>query len=194
MLKTFVMPHVAPITETFDLERSKIAVQNLLRFGGYELLSRFVAVVDMGNSTSLPQNQDAYYFVFGDVINGTPLIIADALKFWAKELRISSHKKSSIKSSKTSQEISILNDILKELKDQNQETTIQNIISSLEKRRKSSSKTPNIGTVLSNAGKQDIVNVGRCVIRKLESEIRSKKDRKTGQVVLYRSCDQLSNT
>ncbi|MGC9286836.1 MAG: hypothetical protein ACP5E7_04735 [Hydrogenobaculum sp.] len=194
MLKTFVMPHVAPITETFDIERSTKAVQNLVRFGGYELLSRFVAVVDMGNGQSLPQNQDAYYFVFGDVINGQALIIADALKFWTKELRVSSHKKTSIKSSKTTEEISILNDILKELKDQSQEATIQNIINSLEKRRKSSSKTPSLGTVLSNSGKQDIVNIGRCVIRKLESEIRSKKDRKTGQVVLYRSCDQLSNT
>ncbi len=193
MLKTFVMPHVAPITETFDLERSKTAVQNLLKLGGYELLSRFVAVVDMGNSNQLPQNQDAYYFVFGDVINGTPLVIADALKFWSKELRVSAHRKTSIKSSKTSEEIAILNDILKELKDQNQQATIQNIINSLEKRRKGSSKTPNVGTVLSNAGKGDIVSVGRCVIRKLESEIRSKKDRKTGQVVLYRSCDQLSN-
>jgi hypothetical protein len=192
MLKTFVMPHVAPITETFDLERSKSAVQNLIRFGGYKLLSRFVAVVDMGSSSSLPQSADNYYFVFGDVINGQALIIADALKFWTKELRVSTHKKTSTKSSKTAEEIAILEDILKELKDQNQEATIQNIINSLEKRKSTSSKTPNVGTVLSNAGKQDIVSVGRCVIRKLESEIRSKKDRKTGQVVLYRSCDQLT--
>jgi hypothetical protein len=109
-----------------------------------------------------------------------------------KELRVSTHKKTSTKSSKTAEEIATLEDILKELKDQNQEATIQNIINSLEKRKKTSSKTPNVGTVLSNAGKQDIVSVGRCVIRKLESEIRSKKDRKTGQVVLYRSCDQLT--
>jgi hypothetical protein len=191
MLKTFVMPHVAPITETFDLERSKSAVQNLIKLGGYELLSRFVAVVDMGSSSSLPQSADNYYFVFGDVINGQALIIADALKFWTKELRVSTHKKTS-KSSKTAEEIATLEDILKELKDQNQEATIQNIINSLEKRKKTSSKTPTLGTVLSNSGKQDIVSVGRCVIRKLESEIRSKKDRKTGQVVLYRSCDQLT--
>ena len=192
MLKTFVMPHVAPITETFDLERSKSAVQNLIRFGGYELLSRFVAVVDMESSNTLPQSADNYYFVFGDVINGQALIIADALKFWTKELRVSTHKKTSIKSSKTAEEIAILEDILKELKDQNQEATIQNLINSLEKRKKTNSKTPSLGTVLYNSGKQDIVSVGRCVIRKLESEIRSKKDRKTGQVVLYRSCDQLT--
>ncbi|MGC8677832.1 MAG: hypothetical protein ACP5UF_06425 [Hydrogenobaculum sp.] len=78
------------------------------------------------------------------MINGTPLIIADALKFWTKELRVSSHKKTSIKSSKTTEEISILNNILKELKDQSQEATTQNIINSLEKRRKSSSKTPKL--------------------------------------------------
>jgi len=197
MLKTFVMPHMAPITETFDLERSKSAVQNLIRFGGYELLSRFSAVVDMGSSDTLPQNQGAYYFVFGDVINGQALIIADALKFWTKELRVSTHKKTTTpKTSKTAEEIAILEDILKELKDANQEATIQNIINSLEKRKKTGTsthaKTPTIGTVLSNAGKQDIVSVGRCVIRKLEAEIRSKKDKKTGQVVLYRSCDQLT--
>jgi hypothetical protein len=137
MLKTFIMPHIAPITETFDLERSKSAVQNLIRFGGYELLSRFVAVVDMGSSSSLPQSADNYYFVFGDVINGQALIIADALKFWTKEL-----------------------------KDQNQEATIQNIINSLEKREKTNSKTPTLGTVLYNFGKQDIVSVGKCVIKK----------------------------
>jgi len=192
MLKTFVMPHMAPITETFDLERSKSAVQNLIKLGGYDLLARFSAVVDMGNSNTLPQSTDNYYFVFGDVINGQALIIADALKFWTKELRVSTHKKTSIKSSKTAEEIATLEDILKELKDQNQEATIQKIINSLEKRKKTSTKTPNIGTVLSNAGKQDIVSVGKCVIRKLEAEIRSKKDRKTGQVVLYRSCDQLT--
>ncbi|MGC8677833.1 MAG: hypothetical protein ACP5UF_06430 [Hydrogenobaculum sp.] len=56
MLKTFAISHVAPITETFDLERSSKAFQNLIKFGGYELLSRFVAVVDMGNGQSLPQN------------------------------------------------------------------------------------------------------------------------------------------
>ena len=118
---------------------------------------RGIFVYAKGNSA------DNYYFVFGDVINDQALIIADALKFWTKEL-----------------------------KDQNQEATIQNIINSLEKRKKTNSKTPSLGTVLYNSGKQDIVSVGRCVIRKLESEIRSKKDRKTGQVVLYRSCDQLS--
>ena len=192
MLKTFVMPHMAPITETFDLKRSQTATQNLLKLGGYDLLARFSAVVDMGNSDTLPQSTDNYYFVFGDVINGQALIIADALKFWTKELRVSTHKKTSIKSSKTAEEIATLEDILKELKDQNQEATIQNIINSLEKRKKTNSKTPSLGTVLSNSGKQDIVSVGRCVIRKLESEIRSKKDRKTGQVVLYRSCDQLT--
>ena len=140
MLKTFVMPHVAPITETFDLERSKSAVQNLIRFGGYELLSRFVAVVDMESSDTLPQNTGNYYFVFGDVINGQALLIADALKFWIKELRVSTHKKTSIKSSKTAEELATLEDILKELKDQNQEATIQNIINSLEKRKKTNSK------------------------------------------------------
>jgi hypothetical protein len=192
MLKTFVMPHMAPITETFDLQRSTTATQNLVKLGGFDLLARFSAVVDMGSSDTLPQSTDNYYFVFGDVINGQALIIADALKFWTKELRVSTHKKTSIKSSKTAEEIAILEDILKELKDANQEATIQNIINSLEKRKKTNSKTPSLGTVLSNSGKQDIVSVGRCVIRKLESEIRSKKDRKTGQVVLYRSCDQLT--
>ena len=192
MLKTFVMPHMAPITETFDLQRSTTATQNLIKLGGYDLLARFSAVVDMGSSDTLPQSTDNYYFVFGDVINGQALIIADALKFWTKELRVSTHKKTSIKSSKTAEEIAILEDILKELKDQNQEATIQNLINSLEKKKKTSTKTPTLGTVLSNAGKQDVVSVGRCVIRKLESEIRSKKDRKTGQVVLYRSCDQLT--
>ena len=193
MLKTYVMPHVAPITETFDLQRSISATQNLIKLGGYDLLARFSAVVDMGNSNTLPQNTDNYYFVFGDVINGQALIIADALKFWTKELRVSANKKTTKpKTSKTEEEIAILEDILKELKDQNQEATIQNIINSLEKRKKTNSKTPSLGTVLSSSGKQDIVSVGRCVIRKLESEIRSKKDRKTGQVVLYRSCDQLT--
>jgi len=192
MLKTYVMPHMAPITETFDLERSTSATQNLIKLGGYDMLARFSAVVDMGSSDTLPQSTDNYYFVFGDVINGQALIIADALKFWTKELRVSTHKKTSIKSSKTAEEIATLEDILKELKDQNQEATIQNIINSLEKRKKTNSKTPSLGTVLSNSGKQDIVSVGRCVMRKLESEIRSKKDRKTGQVVLYRSCDQLT--
>jgi len=192
MLKTFVMPHMAPITETFDLQRSTTATQNLVKLGGFDLLARFSAVVDMGSSDTLPQSTDNYYFVFGDVINGQALIIADALKFWTKELRVSTHKKTSIKSSKTAEELATLEDILKELKDQNQEATIQNIINSLEKRKKTNSKTPSLGTVLSNSGKQDIVSVGRCVMRKLESEIRSKKDRKTGQVVLYRSCDQLT--
>ena len=186
MLKTFVMPHMAPITETFDLQRSTTATQNLLKLGGYDLLARFSAVVDMGNSDTLPQSTDNYYFVFGDVINGQALIIADALKFWMKELRVSK----TTKTSKTAEEIATLNDILKELKDQNQEATIQNLISSLQKR--TSTKTPSVGTVLTNAGKQDIVSVGKCVIRKLEAEIRSKKDKKTGQVVLYRSCDQLT--
>ncbi|MFP3253502.1 MAG: hypothetical protein RXN95_00360 [Hydrogenobaculum sp.] len=192
MLKTFVMPHMAPITETFDLQRATTATQNLVKLGGFDLLARFSAVVDMGSSNTLPQSTENYYFVFGDVINGQALIIADALNFLTKELRVSTHKKTSTKTSKTAEEIAILEDILKELKDQNQEATIQNIINSLEKRKKTSTKTPNIGTVLSNAGKQDIVSVGRCVIRKLEAEIRSKKDRKTGQVVLYRSCDQLT--
>jgi len=193
MLKTFVMPHMAPITETFDLARSQTATQNLLKLGGYDMLARFSAVVDMGSSDTLPQSTDNYYFVFGDVINGQALIIADALKFWIKELRVSTHKKTTKpKTSKTEEELATLEDILKELNNANQEATIQNIINSLEKRKKTSTKTPNIGTVLTNAGKQDIVSVGRCVIRKLEAEIRSKKDRKTGQVVLYRSCDQLS--
>jgi len=197
MLKTFVMPHMAPITETFTLERSISATENLLKLGGYDMLARFSAVVDMGNSDTLPQNTGNYYFVFGDVINGQALLIADALKFWMKELRVSTHKKTTTpKTSKTKEEIAILEEILKELNNSTQEATIQNIINSLEKRRKTGTsthaKTPTIGTVLYNSGKQDIVSVGKCVIRKLEAEIRSKKDKKTGQVVLYRSCDQLT--
>jgi len=199
MLKTFVMPHMAPITETFSLERSISATENLVKLGGYDLLARFSAVVDMGSSDTLPQNTGNYYFVFGDVINGQALIIADALKFWTKELRVSTHKTTSKpKTSKSAEELAILEDILKELNNSTQEATIQNIINSLEKRKKTSTgtsthaKTPTIGTVLYNSGKQDIVTVGRCVIRKLEAEIRSKKDKKTGQVVLYRSCDQLT--
>ena len=73
MLKTFVMPHMAPITETFDLKRSQTATQNLIKLGGYDMLARFSAVVDMGNSNTLPQSTDNYYFVFGDVINGQAL-------------------------------------------------------------------------------------------------------------------------
>ena len=125
MLKTFVMPHMAPITETFDLERSTTATQNLIKLGGYDMLARFSAVVDMGSSDTLPQSTDNYYFVFGDVINGQALIIADALKFWTKELRVSTHKKTSTKTSKTAEELAILEDILKELNNQNQEATIQ---------------------------------------------------------------------
>lgn len=193
MLKTFVMPHMASITESFDLNRSESATQNLIKLGGFELLSRFVAVVDMGNSNTLPEDANAYYFVFGDVINGTPLIIADALKFWTKELRVSSKKPKTPKASKTDQELQVLESILNEIQNQNQKTELQTIINTLQNKRKSSSKTPSVGTVLSQAGKSDIVSVGRCVIRKLESEIRSKKDRKTGQVVLYRACDQIVN-
>ncbi len=190
MLKTFVMPHMAPITESFDLNRSSVATQNLIKAGGYELLSRFVTVVDIGDSSTLPQDPNKYYFVFGDIVNGTPLVISEALKFWAKELRVSSHKSKTSKTSKKAEEIVILEEILKEITDQGQKAELQSIVNSLQSKK--SSKTPSIGTILSASGKADIVSVGRCVIRKLTSEIRSKKDKKTGQVVLYRSCDQLA--
>lgn len=193
MLKTFVMPHVAPITETFDETRAQEAVNNLIKAGGFELLARFVAVVDMGSSSALPQDPSSYYFVFGDVINGTPLIIADALKYWSKELRVSKPRKTTSNHvSKTTEEEQILTSILNEITNQEQKNQINQVLELLKTHKASSKKTPSVGTILTQAGKGDIVSVGRCVIKKLESEIRSKKDKKTGQVVLYRACDQLT--
>lgn len=147
MLRTFVMPHIVPITETSDEKRVQTAIQNLIKAGGYDLLSRFVAVVDMGKSTVLPQDPSAYYFVFDDVVNGTPFIIADALKYWTKELRVLKPKKTtSTHTSKTAKEEQILNSILNELTNIQAKNQLEQVLSLLGASKSKSSKTPTVGT------------------------------------------------
>lgn len=155
MIKTFVQPEIAPLSELWSKERTDKAMQNLITLGGHDLLAKFCAVVDGVQSQDgkivLPQDKGNYYCVFGDVFNGEPLIVEDALKFWLKELHY-------------------------------------------QPKRKQNSKHPKpitLGESLREKGRTDIVLTARCVIKKLASEIRSKKDRKTGQIVVYKPCDEL---